>query len=64
MWKNLVPATSSIGNKIQCSCNTLVDALQKPQMWQCLNAPLLDRKKKNTQHLLLWQPEACTLQET
>ena len=28
------------------SCNTLVDALQKPHVWECCSAPLLDQKKK------------------
>lgn len=59
----LIVCASLIRNKIQCSCNTLVDALQKPQMWGCLNALLLHRKKKNNP-LLPWQLESCTLQET
>lgn len=64
--QNWVPAISSTGNKIECSCNALVDALQKPQMWWCLHVLLLDqkKKKKKQQHLLPWQPESCTLQET
>lgn len=45
---NFIPTTSSIRTRIQCSCNTLADALQKPQIWGCLNALLLDQKKKNT----------------
>lgn len=59
---DFIPTTSSIRTRIQCSCNTLVDALQKPQIWGCLNG--FQTKKNKKKHLLPKQPESCTLQET